>query len=87
MMWRKYIFFTWSAFKTLITIQGLKSLFSNAANFLAYITFDEDGVRVEYGWKLVNKRLGNNGDPMKVYCISIPEEEEESDVWITTLLH
>ncbi|MEM3573068.1 MAG: hypothetical protein QXJ62_02405 [Nitrososphaeria archaeon] len=49
MMWRKYIFFTWSAFKTLITIQGLKSLFSNAANFLAYITFDEDGVRVEYG--------------------------------------
>ncbi|MEM3846457.1 MAG: hypothetical protein QXU98_12245, partial [Candidatus Parvarchaeota archaeon] len=79
MMWRKYIFFTGSAYKTLIMTQGLKSPFSNAANFLNNIASDDNGVRVEYGGKLISKRLTDNGDPLKVYCISIPEEPEENE--------
>ncbi|MEM3846902.1 MAG: hypothetical protein QXU98_14500, partial [Candidatus Parvarchaeota archaeon] len=79
MMWRKFIYFTGSAFKTLIMTQGLKSPFSNAANFLNNIASDDNGVRVEYGGKLISKRLTDNGDPLKVYCISIPEEEENEE--------
>ncbi|MEM0135521.1 MAG: hypothetical protein QXU18_09930 [Thermoplasmatales archaeon] len=77
--WRKYIFFTGGAFKTLIMTQGLKSPFSNAANFLNNIASDDNGVRVEYGGKLISKRLTDNGDPLKMYCISIPEEPEENE--------
>ncbi|MEM0136507.1 MAG: hypothetical protein QXU18_14975, partial [Thermoplasmatales archaeon] len=78
MMWRKYIFFTGSAFKTLVMTQGLKSPFSNAANFLNNVSSDDNGVRVEFGGKLISKRLTDNGDPLKVYCVSIPEEQEEN---------
>ncbi|MEM3859429.1 MAG: hypothetical protein QW478_08480, partial [Candidatus Micrarchaeaceae archaeon] len=75
--WRKYIYFTGSAFKTLVMMQGLRCPYSNAANFLNNISSD-DGVRVEYGGKLISKRLGDNNDPLKVYCISIPEEPEDN---------
>ncbi|MEM0135748.1 MAG: hypothetical protein QXU18_11100 [Thermoplasmatales archaeon] len=75
--WRKFIYFTGSAFKTLVMMQGLRCPYSNAANFLNNISSD-DGVRVEYGGKLISKRLGDNNDPLKVYCISIPEEPEDN---------
>ncbi|MEM3860169.1 MAG: hypothetical protein QW478_12330 [Candidatus Micrarchaeaceae archaeon] len=76
--WRKFIYFTGSAFKTLVMMQGLRCPYSNAANFLNNIASDDNGVRVEFGGKLISKRLTDSGDPLKVYCISIPEEPEEN---------
>ncbi|MEM3667528.1 MAG: hypothetical protein QW388_02610 [Thermoplasmatales archaeon] len=58
-------------------MQGLKCPYCNAANFLNNISSD-DGVRVEYGEKLVSKRLRDNSDQLKVYCILIPKEPEEN---------
>ncbi|MEM3193185.1 MAG: hypothetical protein QW292_14095, partial [Candidatus Parvarchaeota archaeon] len=77
--WRKFIYFTGSAFKTLVMMQGLRCPYSNAANFLNNIASHDNGVRVEFGGKLISKRLTDSGDPLKTYCISIPEEPEDNE--------
>ena len=54
--WRDYIYFTGSAFKTLISTQGLRVPYSNATNFLNNISKD-DVVRVENEGKLLSLSL------------------------------
>ena len=73
--WRDYIYFTGSAYKTLMQRQGLKPPFSNASNFLNNIQSDDNNVRVENNAQLTTKRIGNRFP--KVFCISIQEFKEE----------
>jgi len=71
--WRKWIYFTGGAFKTLTTSQYLKVPYRNATEFLNNIESSDDGVRVEFDGKLISKKIGDM--PLKVFCISIPEFE------------
>jgi len=71
--WRKWIYFTGGAFKTLTNGQYLKVPYRNATEFLNNIESSDDGVRVEFDGKLISKKIGDM--PLKVFCISIPEFE------------
>ncbi len=73
--YRNFIYFTPSAFKTLIMTQGLRAPFSNATNFLNNILSSDEGVRVENMGKPINKKIGNL--PLRTYCVSIPVSEEK----------
>jgi len=72
--WRDYIYFTGSAFKTLVSTQGLRVPYNNATNFINNIA-TEDVVRVENNGKLVSRRIGDK--VLKCFCISVPEFEED----------
>jgi len=72
--WRKWIYFTGGAFKTLTSAQYLRVPYRNATEFLNNIESSEEGVRVEFDGKLISKKIGDM--PLKVFCISIPEFEE-----------
>ena len=72
---RDYIFFTGSAYKSLNGTQYLRLPFQTAASFMNNVMSRDDGVRVEYGGKLHNVRIGS--DVVSCYCISIQEEEVE----------
>jgi len=72
--WRKWIYFTGGAFKTLTSSQYLKVPYRNATEFLNNIESSDEGVRVEFDGKLTSKKIGEM--PLKVFCISIYEFEE-----------
>ena len=72
--WKKWIYFTGGAFKTLTSAQYLRVPYRNATEFLNNIESSEEGVRVEFDGKLISKKIGDM--PLKVFCISIPEFEE-----------
>jgi len=72
--WRDYIYFTGSAFKTLVSMQGLRVPYNNATNFINNISEDGD-VRVEYGGKPISRRIGDR--VLKCFCISVPEFKED----------
>ena len=72
---RYFIYFQGSAYKTLQAQHHLRLPFPTAASFMNNVMSRDDGVRVEYGGKLHNVRIGL--DVVSCYCISIQEEEEE----------
>jgi len=72
--WRDYIYFTGSAFKTLVSMQNLRVPYNNATSFINNISKDDD-VRVEYEGKLVSRRIGDK--VLKCFCISVSEFKED----------
>jgi len=74
---RYFIYFTGSAFKTLTSAQYLRVPYKNATEFLNNIESSDEGVRVENDGKPISKKIGEM--PLKVFCISIPEFEDQGD--------
>ena len=74
---RNYIWFTGSAYKTLLARQQLRLPYRNATDFLNNVASTDDGVRVEYEGRQRSKKMG--GMPLKAFCISLPVESDNND--------
>ena len=74
---RDFIWFTGSAFKTLVQRQGLKLPHKTATDFLNNIKSSDDGVRIENEGKMKCKRIGDYNP--RAFCISILKEVDPDE--------
>ncbi len=74
---RRFIWFTPGAFKTIVARLNLRLPYRTAADFLNNVQSSEAGVRVENEGQLKSKKIGNL--PLKTYCISIPAGSDDNE--------
>lgn len=74
---RYFIWFTGSAFKTLVAKQSLKLPYRNATDFLNNVKSSDDGVRIENEGKMRCKRIGDYNP--RAFCISVLKEADPDE--------
>ena len=74
---RDFIWFTGSAFKTLVARQSLKLPYRNATDFLNNVKSSDEGIRVENEGKMRCKRIGDYNP--RAFCISVLKEADPDE--------